>query len=110
MQSKIEQQVMASVATVYTARQLVSSTALKLYVCALSLYGLVQLVWVHRVFDNMARVGLDGLGTFALSAVTHTSTLVQLTLAVFVVAGVSLFLDFVRSAGRSGGFAGGAIS
>ena len=52
MTSKIEQQVMAGVGVVYAARQLTSATALKLYVCAASLYGLVQLVWVHRVFEN----------------------------------------------------------
>ncbi len=50
--SRIEQQVMASVGVVYATRQLVSATALKLYVCALSLVGLAKLVWVHRVFEN----------------------------------------------------------
>lgn len=97
MQSNIEQKVMASVATIYTARQLISATALKLYVCALSLYGLVQLVWVHRVFENLARVGLDHAAQFMLAAVVNTHPAVQLTLLVLAVAAVSLTKDVARS-------------
>ncbi len=107
--SRIEQQVMAGVGVIYAVRQLLSATALKLYVCALSLYGLVQLVWVHRVFENWANVGLQGSLQFATSAVLNTHLAVQLTLVVLVVAGVSLFLDFARSVGGSRGFAGGAV-
>src|SRR3989344_4012006 len=110
MQSKIETQVMASVATIYTARQLVSSTALKLYVCVAALLGLARLARVERVFDNMASVGLQGLGQFALSAVMNTHLLVQVTLLALLVAGVSLFLDFVRIGSPRGSFAGGAMS
>lgn len=98
MQSKIETQVMASVGTIYTARQLVSATALKLYVCAAATYGLVQLVWVHRVFENWAKVGLEGTVTFFADAVVTTSLPVQLTLLVLLVAGVSLVRDLSRFA------------
>ncbi|MBX4192318.1 hypothetical protein KW798_02410, partial [Candidatus Parcubacteria bacterium] len=58
MTSKIEQQVMASVAAIYTVRQLFSRTALKLYVCAASLWGLGQLVWVSKVFENLSHAGI----------------------------------------------------
>ena len=98
MQSKIEQQVMASVVVIYTARQLVSATALKLYVCAASLYGIAKLVWVSRVWENLAHVGVQNALHFALSAVLNTHLPVQIALAVFVVAGVSLFVDLVRKA------------
>ena len=105
MQSKIEQQVMASVGLVYTARQLVSATALKLYMCALSLYGLVQLVWVHRVFENWSQVGLGGSAQFLTYALLHTHLAVQLTLVVLVVAGAGLMRDLVRSAVSTPAFA-----
>ncbi len=109
MQSKIEQQVMAGVGVIYAARQLVSATALKLYICVLSLYGIGRLVWVSHVFENWASVGLQGTLQFATSAVLSTHLAVQLTLIVLVFAGVSLFLDFARSIGGSRSFASGAI-
>lgn len=102
MTSKIEQQVMAGVGVIYAVRQLVSMTALKLYICAASLYGLVQLVWVHRVFENWANVGLPGTAQFMASAVLNTHAAVQLTLLVLVFAGVSLFLDLARGVAGSG--------
>ena len=97
MQSKIEQQVMAGVGAIYAFRQLTSATALKLYVCAFSLYGIGRLVWVSHVFENWANVGLQGSLQFATSAVLNTHLAVQLTLVVLVFAGVSLLLDFTRS-------------
>src|SRR3989338_5596464 len=97
MTSKIEQQVMAGVGVIYTARQLVSATALKLYVCVLSLYGIGRLVWVSHVFENWANVGLQGSLQFAASAVLNTHLPVQIALLVLVFAGVSLLLDFTRS-------------
>src|SRR3989338_1641167 len=110
MTIKIEKQVMAGVGVIYAARQLVSATALKLYICAISLYGIGRLVWVSHVFENWANVGLQGSLQFATSAVLNTHLPVQLTLAVLMFAGVSLFLDFARSIGGSRSFAGGAIS
>lgn len=97
MASKIEQQVMASVGTIYTARRLVGPTALKLYVSVAALYGLGQLVWVQRVFENMAAVGLGGFANYAVNALLHTDVLVQLTLGVFVVAVVLLVRDLARN-------------
>ena len=98
MKSKIEQQVMASVGTIYTARQLVSATALKLYVCALALFGIGRLVWVARVWENLAHVGVQNSLQFALSAVMHTHLPVQIALTALVVAGISLVADIVRKA------------
>ena len=97
MTSKIESQVMASVGVVYGVRQLVSATALKLYVCTLSLYGLGQLVWVSRVWENLAHVGAEGALQFATSALLHTHLPVQITLAAFVIAGVWFLADIARS-------------
>ena len=102
MTSKIEQQVMAGVGVIYAVRQLISATALKLYICAASLYGLVQLVWVHRVFENWASVGLSGTAQFVASAVLNTHLPVQLTLLVLMFAGVSLLLDFAGGIAGSG--------
>src|SRR3989344_5249707 len=94
--SSIEQQVMAGVGVVYTARQLTSATALKLYVCAASLYGIGRLVWVSHVFENWANVGLSGSLQFMAAAVLNTHTAVQLTLMVLLFAAASLLLDLVR--------------
>ena len=102
MTSKIEQQVMAGVGVIYAVRQLVSATALKLYVCAASLYGLVQLVWVHRVFENWTNVGLQGTAQFVTSAVLNTHLPVQLTLLVLMFAGISLLLDLAGGIAGSG--------
>ena len=88
---------MAGVGVIYTTRQAFSATALKLYVCAASLYGLVQLVWIHRVFENWSNVGLQGTAQFLTSAVLNTHLSVQLTLLVLMFTGVSLLLDFARS-------------
>src|SRR3989338_7098201 len=96
MTIKIEKQVMAGVGVIYAARQLVSATALKLYICAISLYGIGRLVWVSHVFENWANVGLQGSLQFAASAVLNTHLAVQMTLVVLMFAGVSLFLDFTR--------------
>lgn len=97
MTSKIEQQVMASVGVIYSARQLVGATALKLYVCALSLYGIAKLVWVARVWENFSAVGWGNAFSFASSALLHTHLPVQLAFAVFVLAGVWFAVDIIRS-------------
>ncbi len=97
MNSRIESQVMASVGTIYIARQLVSATALKLYICALSVVGLWKLVWVHRVFENFSQVGIGNAGNFIYAALINAGVVVLVVLAVLVVAGVSLIIDFVRT-------------
>ncbi len=96
---------MASVGTIYATRQLVSATALKLYVCALALFGIARLVWVSRVWENLADVVVGGAAQFFLAAVMNTDTLVQMALLVLVLAGVSLVRDLVRSASNSSSLA-----
>lgn len=92
---------MASVAVIYTARKLLSRTALELYVFAASAVVLWRLVWVHKVFDNFFAVEKSGLGAmsnYLLFAIQHTNVAVQLTLLVAAVAFVALLVDFVKSA------------
>ncbi|MDO8517679.1 MAG: hypothetical protein Q7S26_00085 [bacterium] len=104
MTSKIEQQVMASVAVVYTARQLLSRRALEIYALAASALALWQLVWVHKVFENFVAIeknGLDAVTTYLFVAVTQTHLAVQLTLVVATVAFIFLIVDTVRSASDS---------
>ena len=108
MQSKIEQRVMAGGGVVYAFRQLTGATALKLYVCALSLYGIGRLVWVSHVFQNWANVGLQGSLEFVSAAIINTHLPVQIVLMVLLFAGFSLLFDLTRSVGGSRGFAGGA--
>jgi hypothetical protein len=105
MRTKIEQQVMASVGVIHTARRVLSLTALKVYALVASVYALGALVWVSEIQANLLQVmngGVLAVGNFVLYAVTHTSTAVQLVLLVATVALVSLALDLVRTLfGRS---------
>lgn len=101
--SKIEQQVMASVGAIYLARTLVGATALKLYALLLSVWGIGKLVWVSKVFENLAvaeQSGIQAVGNFILVALSHAQFGVQIALVVAVIAAVSLFLDVTRTSGR----------
>jgi hypothetical protein len=99
MASKIEQQVMASVGVVYGVKQLVSATAIKLYVLVASVWTLGALVWVARIEQNFMTAlqgGLPKTLTYIEVALTHTSLYVQLALIVAAVAGISFIVDMVR--------------
>ncbi len=93
----IEQNVMASVRVIYVLRRLTSATALKLYVCAASLWGIGQLVFVSKVFENLSHVGTTGSLQFALAAFFNTELMVQLVLLAATLAVISLFVDVFRS-------------
>ncbi len=104
MQTKIEQQVMASVGVIHTARRMVSATALKVYTLVASVYALGILVWVSRVGENLAQVmngGVLAVGNFVLYAAMHTSVAVQATLVVAAIAFFSLVLDLIPRQSRS---------
>lgn len=98
MQSKIEQQVMASVGVIHTARRAVSATAFKVYALVASVYALGILVWVSEIQANLLQVmngGVLAVGNFVLYAILHTSVAVQATLAIAVLAFFSLVLDLI---------------
>lgn len=97
MQSKIEQQVMASVSVVYASRQLFSAMAFKCYALLASGFALWQFTWVHRVFENWAHVGFAGTWQFVSYALIHTHLPVQLALVVALATGISLAIDATRS-------------
>lgn len=107
--SKIQQNVMASVALIYAARTLLGPVALKFYVLLASVWGIGRLVWVSKVFENLAvaeKSGLTAVGNFALAAIEHASTSVLLVLVVAAVAACLLLFDVVRAAAPRGrGFA-----
>lgn len=91
---------MASVGVVYTARRLVSATALKVYALVASVYALGILVWVSQVQANFLHAmngGVLAVGNFVLVAITHTTFVVQAVLLVAVVALTSLAIDLARS-------------
>jgi hypothetical protein len=101
--SKISTQVMGAVALIYTARALLSATALKLYVLLASVWAVAKLVWVARVLQNLATVEKSGIASvlnFMLEAVTHAHPGVQVTLFVAALALISLFFDFRGAAAR----------
>ncbi len=98
--TKIEQQVMASVAVIHTVRRLISFTALKVYVLAISFWGIVALVSVGSVaanFTNVAHGGVGSVAAFLVSAVLGTKLLVQLGLLAAVFALGTLCADFIKS-------------
>ncbi|MEI6864090.1 MAG: hypothetical protein WCK46_01825 [Candidatus Adlerbacteria bacterium] len=99
MRTKIEQQVMASVAVVYTARRLTSRFALECYALALSFVGTVFFVSLPHVAANLSNVAGGGAGSieaFIISAVLGTKLIVQLALVVGTCALVAMGVDMSR--------------
>lgn len=99
MKSKIEQQVMAGVAVVYTARMLTSRFALECYALALSFAGTAYFVSLPNVAANLLHVasgGLPSISTFLVSAVVGTKLVVQLALLVGTAAVVFMGFDIAR--------------
>lgn len=101
----VEKNVMANVALIYSLRKLASLTAIELYLCVGCVWALGQLVWVSKVFENMAHAGIGGSVQFIIAAVLNTDTLVQLVLVVGVFAACLLFVDIVRLRSPSRTFA-----
>lgn len=100
MQSRIEQQVMASVAAVHTARRFTSRIALELYALTAAGIALWQLTWVHRVvgnFLNVERGGLGGIWQYVNYAFLHTHLATQLALIVALAAGIAFVVDAART-------------
>lgn len=97
--SKIEQQVMASVAVIHTARRMVSATALKVYTLVASAYALGILVWVSEVQSNFLHAmnnGVLAVGNYVLVALANTELAVQAVLLVAALALISLAVDAMR--------------
>src|SRR6266404_5533022 len=96
----IEQKVMANVAVIYTARRLMSPTALKCYVFVLSVVGITFFVSVPHIAQNFEYVSRGGIGSitaFLISAILGTTIVVQVGLLLGFAAFVSLIGDFVKS-------------
>jgi hypothetical protein len=106
--SKIERQVMASVAVIYTARKLLSFQAIICYALIISIFCISLLVSVPHVLENfssVARGGLPSVVTFLGAAVAGTTLIVQLGLLVAIFALGSLLASFFRSFGGRALFA-----
>ena len=98
--TRIQQQVMASVAIIYTFRKLTSILALKVYGLTLSSVGIVAFVSLSDVFSNFLNVangGVSNMISFILSAVLGTTLVVQLALVVGVCTLGLLAADAARS-------------
>lgn len=97
--SKIEQQVMAGVALIYTARALASRVALECYVLVFSLVGIAVLASLPHVVQNLLAVSQSGVGgvvVFFASAIVSTTFAVQVASMLGVVAFASLLFDVRR--------------
>jgi len=100
MQSKIEKQVMAGVAVVYTARKLTSRFAFECYAFVLSFAGAAYFVSLPNVFQNLIQVaqgGVVGIGIFFLTAVLQTKIAVQVALFIGAASLVLMGFDMARS-------------
>jgi len=101
--SKIEQQVMASVAVIYSVRHATSPFMLKLYAVVLSAAGIVAFVSISHVASNFVAVmqgGLPSIANYTTTAVLHTTLIVQLALVVGIAALISMMLDIARQPSR----------
>jgi len=101
MKSKIEQQVMAGVAVVYTTRKLTSHFALECYALVLSFVGAAYFVSLPNVFENLTHVAQGGavsIGVFFLTAILQTKLAVQIALLVGAASLVFMGVDVARSA------------
>ncbi len=100
MKSKIEQQVMAGVAVVYTTRKLTSRFALECYALALSFAGAAYFVSLPNVFENLTHVAQGGavsIGVFFLTAVLQTKLAVQIALFIGAASLIFMGVDIARS-------------
>ena len=98
--SKLEQQVMAGVASIYTARTLTSAVALKVYALTVSVLGVAAVVSLPHVALNFLEVmhgGVSGVALFLLAAVLQTKVVVQLALLIASCIAVSLMVDALRT-------------
>lgn len=103
MTTKIQQQVMASVAAIYIARRLTSVRVLSAAVAFASMLALWKFVWVHRVLENFASAqsrGADTLGNYIVTAVSHAHAPVQIALLCAIAAAGILVADIIRSSSR----------
>lgn len=101
--SKIEQQVMAAVGVLYVVRVITSKRALKVYALLLSFLGIATFASLPNVAHNFGMVmanGLPSVATYIVAAVLGTKIIVQLALAIGVVAAFLLFVDIARIAPR----------
>jgi hypothetical protein len=106
--SKIEQQVMAGVAVVYTARKLTSRFALECYALALSFAGAAFFVSLPNVFQNLTHVaqgGVVSIGVFFLTAILQTKLVVQVATLIGIASLILIGVDMARSATPSRRFA-----
>lgn len=99
-QTKIERQVMASIAIVYAVRKATSRIALECYALVLSFAGAAVFVSLPHVAANLSNVasgGIVSIGAFFISAVLGTKLIVQLALLVGISALVLMAVDIARS-------------
>ncbi|MGH7141066.1 MAG: hypothetical protein ACREGH_00320 [Minisyncoccia bacterium] len=104
METDIERKVMASVGAIYVARRLTSRAAVRGYVLVASLGVIASVVSVPNVLHNLFSVGVAGLPIFALTAVEHTTLLVQCGLVAILLAAASFSIDLARRAPLFGRF------
>ena len=96
----LEKRIMASVLLIHTARRLLSPRAIKIYALLISGAGMASLVSLGNVFQNLSLVGLDGVLTFAVSAIVETELIVQVVFAMSIAAAALLFFDILRIRAR----------
>ena len=100
--SKIEDQVMGSVAVIYGVRALVSPVALACYagVSCVAIASVVSVPHVAQNFAASAQGGVPHIIGFTIAAIVGTQLVVQLGLLIATLASTSLLVSVARSFGR----------
>lgn len=96
MNSKVRNQVMASVLIVYTLRRVLSAYMLKIYALAIAALTLAFTVSLPNIIANLMHVGLGGAVTFIIAAIVSTTLMVQVLSVIAVCMGALLVRDSFR--------------
>ena len=110
--TNISNNVMKKVSVIFWARRLTSRRALECYVLFISTLGLFSFVSVPHVIANMPTLpNLAAIGSFFISALTHTHTAVQIVLVLMLVSLSFIAFDFIlQSTRRSHDFGRATLS
>jgi hypothetical protein len=102
-QSLIQKNIMRRVRVIHATRTLFRGEFAALLVMLAALYGVGREVWVAHVFQNMPSLeNVSAFSNFWLAALVNTRSIVQVLIAVTIVAAVYFVREIVRAL-RTGG-------
>jgi len=98
MKNKLEQRIMKRVARTYYLKKVFNPLMFKVYALVVAFVGMSSFVSFTNVFRNMPPLlEVQGMYTFASSAIVNTEFSVQLVLGIVVIVGVLLIKDTIKN-------------